>query len=171
MKRASIYDYKGKTYPSYLKDGNAMRFIEPLAKQFCVGDGLDIGCGRWPLPDAIGVDQIHGDDVMNLKFRDVDYVFSSHCLEHLPNPVAAIKHWREVLKPGGVLFLYLPHPDMEYWRPVNCEKHLHTFYPADIAQTLRTIGFFDVLHSERDLAWSFAVVGRKSHIPSDGLRV
>lgn len=88
-----------------------------------------------------------------------DYVFSSHCLEHLRNPIEALEHWRSRLRPGGVLFLYLPHPDMVYWRPQHCRKHLHSWTPAAMAQILRDIGLVDVIHGERDLAWSFAAVG------------
>ena len=98
---------------------------------------------------------------MALPHADLDFIFSSHCLEHLADPIAALEHWKESLRPGGVLFLYLPHPDMEYWRPENCRKHRHLFYPADIARALKTIGFDCVMHSERDLAWGFSCVGFK----------
>ena len=77
----------------------------------------------------------------------------------MPDYIAAIEHWKTRIRPGGVLFLYLPHPDMRYWRPESCRKHRHLFYPADMAETLEALGFVNVLHSERDLMWSFAVVG------------
>ncbi len=98
---------------------------------------------------------------MNLPEGEWDYVFSSHGLEHLPNYVEAIEHWKTRIRAGGVLFLYLPHPDQVYWRPQNCRKHLHSFWPGQMAELLRDLGFVNVLHSERDLAWSFAVVGVK----------
>lgn len=154
-----LFRYEGKLYPDYLKRGNAMQFIEPTAKQYCKGVGLDIGCGKWPLPGARPIDQLRGDDLMALPNGIWDYVFSSHCLEHLQNPVAAIEHWKTRLRRGGTLFLYLPHPDMTYWRPENCRKHLHLFRPTDVAQMIASLGFVDVMHGERDLAWSFAVVG------------
>lgn len=136
-----------------------MQYIEPIARRFCKGKGIDVGCGIWPFMDATPVDLQSGGDAMALPQGQHDYVVSSHCLEHLANPVAAIEHWQTRIYPGGVLFLYLPHPDMDYWRPENCRKHLHTFYPADVARMLEALGFVDVIHSERDLAWSFAVVG------------
>lgn len=154
-----VFEYRGKLYPDYLRKGNAMRFIEPIAKQFCKGLGLDVGAGRWPFADAVPVEISTGGDAMDLPEGYWDYIFSSHCLEHLTNPVAALEHWRTRLRSGGVLFLYLPHPDMEYWRPQNCRKHLHLFYPKDVAQMLSDIGFSDVIHSERDLAWGFSAVG------------
>lgn len=155
----ALFTYDGELFPDYLKRGNAMQFIAPTAAHFCRGQGLDVGASRWPLPGADPVDLAAGGDAMALPEGHWDYVFSSHCLEHLPDPVLALEHWRSRIKPGGVLFLYLPHPDMGYWRPENCRKHRHLFYPRDVARMLRTLGFADVIHGERDLAWSFAVVG------------
>ena len=154
-----IFEYKGGKYPEYLKMGNAAAFIAPMAQFFCNGRGLDIGAGKWPLRGAMPIDVDRGGNAMSLPANAYDFIFSSHCLEHLPDYVAAIDHWKTRLKPGGVLFLYLPHPDMEYWLPQNNRKHLHQFRPGDIARVLRDLGFINVIFSERDLAWSFAVVG------------
>lgn len=154
-----IYEYRGSIYPDYLKRGNAAQYVTPIAAQFCKGRGLDVGSGPWPFLDAQSVELRDGGDAMDLPAGQYDYVFSSHCLEHLTNPVAAIEHWKTRLKPGGVLFLYLPHPSMRYWNPSNCRKHLHIFHPEDTANMLRDLGFINVIHSERDLAWSFATVG------------
>jgi SAM-dependent methyltransferase len=154
-----IYNYQGTMYPDYLRRGNAQRFIAPAALHFCVGVGYDVGAGNHPLPGATPIEVKNGKDGMALPDVKVDYVFSSHCLEHLIDPVRAIEHWKSRIKVGGVLFLYLPHPDMVYWRPQNCRKHLHLFRPGDIAQLLRDLGFTGVMWSERDLAWSFAVLG------------
>ena len=157
-----IYQYAGSIYPEYLKHGNASQHIVASAKHFCKGRGLDVGAGRWPFPGATPIDVRTGGDAMSLPAGEYDYVFSSHCLEHLPNPVAALEHWQTRIRPGGVLFLYLPHPDMRYWRPENCRKHLHTFWPDDMAEMVSALGFVNVIHSERDLAWSFSVVGSKA---------
>src|SRR5690606_37713344 len=123
-----IFEYEGKLYPEYLKHGNACQFITPAALLFCKGRGLDVGAGKWPLPSAVPVELKDGGDAMDLPSNLHataglwDYVFSSRCLEHLVNPIAALEHWKSKLKPGGVLFLYLPHPDMRYWLPQNCRK-------------------------------------------------
>lgn len=98
-----------------------------LAK-FCVGDGLDIGCGgvntdnrfyqeNKIVPTAIGVDiartNLTGKAGSLYWFTDecLDYIFSSHLLEHLPEPPLALKEWFRVLKKGGYLVLYLPLED------------------------------------------------------------
>ena len=169
---SDTFVYRGRLYPAYLKDGNAMQYIAPTALKFCKGHGLDIGAGIWPLPGAEKIDPALDiwpnigewpDDAYHLPSMPEgwDYIFSSHCLEHLDNPVRALEHWKLRLRPSGVLFIYLPHPEMEYWRPQWNRKHLHSWTPEQMAQMLRDLGFADVLHGERDLAWSFAVVGWK----------
>lgn len=162
-----LYQYAGQLFPDYLKRGNAVQHIATTALQFCRGRGVDVGCGRFPLYGAIGCDLSTGGDAYALPGDEpLDYVFSSHCLEHLADPVRALRHWQDRLQPGGVLFLYLPHPDMTYWLPQHCTKHLHAWRPADMARLVADLGFADVIHSERDLAWSFAVVAfNGSHQP------
>lgn len=156
---SAVFEYRGQLYPEFIKHGNACQFVTPIALQFCRGEGLDIGAGRWPLPGARPIELKDGGDAMDLPLGPFDFVFSSHCLEHLTNPVAALEHWKSRLKPGGVLFLYLPHPAMTYWLPQFCRKHLHAWRPEDMAQIVRDLGFVDVIHSERDLACGFSVVG------------
>lgn len=154
-----IYEYRGQIYPSYLKEGNAAQFAIPAAQHFCKGKGLDVGCGKWPFPGSIPIEIKDGKDAMSLPNGAYDYIFSSHCLEHLNDPVSALEHWKSKLKTGGVLFLALPHPDMRYWRPQFCRRHRHLFWPKDTAEMLNDLGFVNVIYSERDLSWSFQVVG------------
>ena len=157
-----LFAFRGRIYPEYLKSGNACRFIVPYAQEFCKGIGLDIGGNyEWLFPGArpINFSMEDGYDAYRLPDQKYDYIFSSHTLEHLPNYVKALSYWRDHLVPGGVLFLYLPHPEMSYWRPQNNSKHLHIFYPVMMEELLLDLGFKTVLYGERDLYWSFAVVG------------
>lgn len=43
-----------------------------------------------------------------------DFVLSEHVLEHLPDPIRAIKEWYRVMNEGGHLFLFMPHPDRTF---------------------------------------------------------
>lgn len=156
-----LYTYKGGLFPDYLKRGNACQHIATTARHFCIGRGVDVGANEWPLVGAIPIDQKNGGDAMALGHTELDFVFSSHCLEHLEKPQRALGHWFDCLRPGGVLFLHLPHPDMTYWRPENCAKHRNIWYPQAAVRKVRTAGFRDVIHSERDLSWSFSIVGFK----------
>lgn len=158
------FRYKENTYPSYIREGNACSFIVPFAEKFCIGNGLDIGgTENWRLPWARPINISFGDgfDAEKLPDGEYDFIFSSHTLEHVPNYINALSIWTEKIKRGGTLFLYLPHEDMEYWLPQNNRKHLHIFRPEQMKKTLEDLGYRDVIFSERDLYWSFSVVGFK----------
>ncbi len=54
-----------------------------------------------------------GDD---LPFKDgaLDYVLSSHVIEHFFDPVKALREWHRVVKPGGFVFIIAPHKDRTF---------------------------------------------------------
>ena len=122
-----LLKYNGTLYPAFQAQGYAAQFAIPYAKKFCKGKGYDIGCMKkeWALPGAIPIDVEFDDewDAYNLPDTAVDYIFSSHCLEHLPNWVEALDYWTTIINSKGTLFLYLPHYSQEYWRPWNNRKH------------------------------------------------
>jgi SAM-dependent methyltransferase len=55
-----------------------------------------------------------------------DAVLSSHCVEHLANPLAALAQWRRVLCPGGYLVMVVPHRNatFDHQRPLTTFEHL-----------------------------------------------
>jgi SAM-dependent methyltransferase len=161
-----VIEYNGKQYPDFQAEGNASQFAIPFAKKFCKGVGYDIGCNRlsWSLPDSIPIDLNFNDgyDAYNLAYGAVDYIYSSHCLEHLTDWITALDYWTSKLKVGGVLFLYLPHYNQEYWRPWNNRKHLHIFTSEIIKDYMVARGYINIFNSDRDLNDSFMIVGEKS---------
>jgi SAM-dependent methyltransferase len=83
----------------------------PLLK----GEGLDIGCGADPvLPGVQGFDQKDGDanEITKYLTKKFDFVFSSHALEHMRDPRAAIKEWFSLVRPGGLLVVIVPDEDL-----------------------------------------------------------
>jgi predicted SAM-dependent methyltransferase len=158
-------DYNNKIYPHFQAEGNASQFAIPFAKHFCEGKGYDIGCNRleWSYPGSQPIDLLFDDpwDAYNLPDGEVDYIYSSHCLEHLPDWVEALDYWTSKIKPDGVLFLYLPHYNQEYWRPWNNRKHKHIFVSEIIKDYMNDRGFINIFHSDRDMNDSFMIVGQK----------
>ena len=160
-----ILNYKGDRYPHFQSEGNASQFAIPFAKHFCRGKGYDIGCMKpeWSYPGSIPIDLDFPDewDANNLPEEQVDYIFSSHCLEHVDDWVGTLNYWTDNLRQGGILFLYLPHYDQKYWRPWNNRKHNHVFVPEIMVDFLHDKQFTNIFSSQRDLNHSFIVVGEK----------
>ncbi len=158
--------FNANTYPKLQSAGFAAKFAFPFAKEICKGVGYDIGCNNlgWCLPGAIPIDPALPNcinDAYNLPTQEVDYIFSSHCLEHLKDWVGAIDYWKTKLKDGGVLFLYLPHSLQTYWRPWNNRKHIHSLEAATIQQYLYDRKWKNIFVTGFDLNSSFYVIAEK----------
>lgn len=155
-------EYAGESYLSFQAQGNASQFAIAYAKHFCSGYGYDIGCGKeeWAFPGSIPIDIIFNNpyNAYNLPEKKVDYIYSSHCLEHLDDWVEALDYWKTKLVHRGILFLYLPHYDQKYWRPWNNRKHKHIFTPEIIYDYLDDRKYRNIFYSEKDLNHSFMIV-------------
>lgn len=149
-----------------IPEGNESGKIRHRVVPFVRGKGLDLGCGPWPVwPHVIGVDNYDewdsGDpwrpdvvsDVTDLTFfkdLSMDYVFSSHLLEHIEDTEATLREWWRVLKVGGYLVLYLPHKSFypNIGEPGHNPDHKHDFLPADIIDAMRKVGGWDLVVNE-----------------------
>jgi SAM-dependent methyltransferase len=49
-----------------------------------------------------------GSDLSLLPDDSYDFILSSHNLEHIANPVKALREWQRIVHPGGALILVLP---------------------------------------------------------------
>lgn len=109
-----------------------------MAKEFCKGSGLEIGSlhsrldvdANVRIVDFIDTETLKANykddpnvnvediwpvdivtnawDLSKVESNSVDFVMSSHVLEHLPNPAVAIEEWMRVVKPGGIVFFIVP---------------------------------------------------------------
>jgi ubiquinone/menaquinone biosynthesis C-methylase UbiE len=97
------------------------------------GLGIDIGCGSAPLPiQCHHWDLPEGDATYMEGVEDnyYDWVYSSHCLEHLDSPVRAIENWWRILKPGGHLIVVVPDLylyERGQWPSPNTKSHKQYF--------------------------------------------
>jgi len=55
-----------------------------------------------------------------------DFLLSSHTIEHIANPIKALREWVRVVKTGGTLVLIVPHHDnlFDHRRPITTLEHL-----------------------------------------------
>ena len=127
-----ICSAKSLFYPS--KDS----FTIYLIKQYCRGKGVEIGPGSAPYsrhPQTISIDKfpsirvdIIGDTAsIPLKDNSVDFILSSHCLEHCPDTLKVLKECKRVIRSGGIIFLILPHGERTFDRGrqlTTLEHHL-----------------------------------------------
>lgn len=110
--------------------------------KYFVGSGIDIG----GLPDPLSLyvelfplitnvriwDREDGDAQLlsGIQADSVDFIVSSHCLEHLLDPYEGLKNWIRVLKPGGHLIITIPDEDLYeqgQWPSDKNLDHKHTF--------------------------------------------
>jgi len=95
-----------------------MRTARGDFNRYLHGHGIDIGCGGDKLAVSDGTvdgwDKDRGDAQLleGIQHDTYNFVYSSHCLEHLREPVNALIRWSEVLKVGGILYIVVPDYDL-----------------------------------------------------------
>lgn len=114
---------------------------------------LNLGCGKTRIPNSVGVDEVkiydfvdivHDLDKIPYPFKDksVDEIHMYHVLEHLSSPDKKIEEIYRILKPGGQIFIRVPHfssmgafSDITHVRPFGFtsfdyldERDYHHFY-------------------------------------------
>ncbi len=103
----------------------ARRLSEPnFINRFFVGKGLDIGGQPDPLnlyqelfcrmEEVRTWDLVDGNAqfLVGVSDEEFDFVHSSHCLEHLHDPLIGLRNWFRVLRPGGHLVMTVPDEDL-----------------------------------------------------------
>lgn len=161
------------------------------------GYGADIGAGMFKvLPQAVSID--NGNHEMfnhhidpNIKVQSADHlpmladkcfnwVYSSHLLEHMEDPLKALKEWWRVLDVGGVMVLYLPHDELypTIGSKLGNPDHKHDLNEQKVIDWMLRVGGWDLERCEKrdkDEEYSFLMVfkklqGNKHHYSHKGLR-
>lgn len=87
-----------------------------FASSYLQGEVLDIGAGSDPVcPSAVIFDQKDGDANHIEKYfqpQSFDTVHSSHCLEHMHDPRAALSKWWALVKRGGFMIVVVPDEEL-----------------------------------------------------------
>lgn len=115
--------------------GNEASKARPRLERYLKGSIIDIGAGSDPVvPQAKAWDQKDGDAQLmdNVPDEAYDTVFSSHCLEHMRNPLEALMNWWRILKPGGHLIVLVPDEDLyeqHQWPSTFNDDHKWAYTP------------------------------------------
>jgi len=99
-------------------------FDARFANRWFVGAGLDVGAGTDSLAlyaelfprisNIVVYDEAQGNAQLldNVEDDSFDFLYSSHCLEHLDDPFQALTNWIRVVRPGGHLVVNVPDEDL-----------------------------------------------------------
>ncbi|MEE9127817.1 MAG: class I SAM-dependent methyltransferase [Planctomycetota bacterium] len=156
--------------------GGAGGWAFESAQAVCQGAGIDHApLDRAALPGSRPIGYGGGspqEDLEAVPPESLDYVFSSHFLHTIEDWSAWLLAWNVVLRPGGQLFLYLPHPDCEAWRrgsDLVDERHRWVPTPAALASALPAAGYHIVtLEQDADPHMGFTVVAEKQQAVDPG---
>jgi SAM-dependent methyltransferase len=76
-------------------------------------------------------------DLSRIGDHAYDFLLSSHCLEHIANPIRAVEEWKRVVKPGGTMMLFLPNKahTFDHRRAFTTYEHLLSDYEKSMPET------------------------------------
>jgi SAM-dependent methyltransferase len=80
------------------------------------------------------LDASHLTDIPSGKY---DFLISSHCLEHVANPIRALKEWLRIIRPQGIIAIVLPHKALtfDHKRPDTTLQHLIDDFERDVSES------------------------------------
>lgn len=142
MKKPNLPGESGRIWDELEASGFFLKYMS--------GMGADIGYkgdhkdAEPILYSAVGIDLNTPEyDGIHIPFQDnsLDYVYSSHCLEHIQDDVSALADWHRAVKPGGYIVINVPHQHLyerKLFKPSkwNPGGHLHFYTPAKLLQTV-----------------------------------
>lgn len=79
-------------------------------------------------------------DLKKIPSASYDFLLSSNCLEHIANPIKAIREWMRVVRPAGLMLLVLPNKEsnFDHRRPVTTLEHLVEDFENDVGEDDQT---------------------------------
>jgi SAM-dependent methyltransferase len=155
-----------ETGKSAIRRGREPVFIQ----RYFRGVGIDIGAGDhslnhyahlFPLMGrVVAWDQPQGDAQLMPGVPDntFDFAHSSHCLEHLRDPVQALTRWVNIVKPGGYVIVTIPDEDLYekgLWPSRFNSDHKLSFTigkPRDVPRLPNSVNVLDLMNAMLPLA-------------------
>ena len=63
---------------------------------------------------SLPIDIVAPGDNIPLPDESQDFVVSAHVIEHFPDPIKALKEWYRLIRPGGFIFMIVPHQERTF---------------------------------------------------------
>lgn len=138
---------------------------------------IDLGCGKNKMKDCVGIDmdpQSHADIVVDFEKRPIpladnsaDKVFSKQVFEHLEDPIRVLKELHRITKPGGEIFIEVPHYSSHIAHGLGHKQH---YSYKELVQVFRNEIPCEILKAEITFFKSFRRIGIKclaNRFPTD----
>lgn len=145
--------------------------------------------------EVASIDIVAPGDVLPVPDASVDFVISSHVLEHFVDPIAALLEWYRVVRSDGYVYLIVPHMERTFDRdkprttftslqarhagtetatPDPETGHASYWVTEDVIELVRGIGLdwelVDFQDTDDKIGNGFAVVLRKGKLTADERR-
>lgn len=103
--------------------------LDYVSQDFCQyegkGDGNALQTGAW---NTTRIDIVSNIVLIPVSDESFDVVLCSEVLEHIPDPVAAIKEFSRILKPGGTLLITAPFCSLTHFAPYHFVSGLNRYW-------------------------------------------
>ncbi|TAH06043.1 MAG: SAM-dependent methyltransferase [Sphingobacteriia bacterium] len=75
-------------------------------------------------------------NLKDIKDDEYEFVISSHCLEHIANPLKALQEWLRVIKPGGIILIVVPNKAycFDHRRSYTSFQHILSDYESHTSE-------------------------------------
>ena len=93
-----------------------------------------------------------GSDLSEIDDESYDFILSSHNIEHIANPIKALKEWLRVLRYGGTLLLVVPNKKMNFDRKRDFTALEHLISDFENGVDERDLTHLDEVLKKHDLS-------------------
>lgn len=141
-----------KVMSNETRKGYNRRLAAGYFDKYLCGKGIDIGCGKDILQivngNVIPYDKLHHSNeheaqtMEGIQDNSFDFAYSSNCLEHLCDPVKALKSWIRIVRPGGIVFFTVPDETLyehDIWPSTFNKMHKWSFTTKDDSKLPKSI--------------------------------
>lgn len=104
--------------------------------------GIDISQTAIERSKTLGLTQTQVMDAQQIKFgHKFDILIASDCLEHIKEDNKALNHWSSLLKPNGILLVFVPAYRFLWSKHDEANMHYRRYTKSELKQKLKASNF------------------------------